>query len=230
MAFPTDNYRIQHVFNLGGDGEIAVTGIHVRCAVDTDVPTTATELARHADAAWHTGMDSTKTMFPSSVSLDTTKVYHSMESGPSDGIGEFITGSGDTDPWVGSQAQSLPWQTAYVMTTEAQPEGARVSRPRRYRGRVYLPPLSCQVVTEPTGFIEDTYQALLLTAFTAYLEAINDMLVGTGPQVRAVVLSRAGGFQTDILRASCDQQMDLQKRRENRQSIPARVQGDDLDA
>lgn len=228
MAFPTDIWRIQYTFNLGSDGEVAVTGFHARFNPgDLDLEESAAALAGRAAGAWKAGFDARVGDFPSSVVLANTAAYHVLEAaGPTDAFSTGPVSGGDS--WAGTAADSLPWETTLVMTTECIPVGTFQPQARRKRGRMYLPPMSPTVLAGTEGFILNTKLPQLLTASLAWLEAWNDEVLGT--QTRAVVLSRTGAMATDIDHLSCDYQVDLQKRRQNRQAIPARITSDPLDA
>lgn len=228
MAFPTDCWKIQYTFDLGGDGEVAVTGFHARWSGGgLSMDEQAATLAGRAAAAWKAGFDGHTSWFGSGVVLAKTAAYHVIEGpGPSDHWSSGPVASDET--WSGSGADSLPWECSLVITTEAIPAGTNVPNARRRRGRIYLPPMSPTVLAGVNGFILNTAQPTIMAAALAWLEAWNDEV--SGAQTRVVVLSRRGAMQTDVDHVSMDSQLDLQKRRQNRQSIPTRLVSDPLDA
>lgn len=230
MVLPTDLFRVLYTFDLGLDGEVAATGFHCRYAAgDLTLQESAEALAPHALSAWVTGFAPRTNDFPSSVRLSKVGVYHVIPGpGHTDAFSVVLTAAGGPDTWQGGASSSLPWECALVATLECIPIGEPPIDLRRKRGRMYLPPMSPEVITNTAGFIDSGKQGQMITAVTATLEAFNDEVVST--QARVVVVSRKGGFATDVDRVSMDAQVDLQKRRENRQSIPPRLSGATLDA
>lgn len=235
MPVPPNHYRVQYTFRLGTGGEIAVTGFHCRYDGGTapNNGVAAQWLAEHCGAKWlsaFAAMDANngKNLFPSSLVLDSVKAYEVVQSGPSPNIGAFVYQDSGEFSWKGNNNPSLPWECAVVATLEALPI-TRPTRPRRYRGRMYLPPMSVSLITGTEGLLSAGAVAGIVANTTALLEGVNDIVAPSGAQARVVVLSRTGGFSTDVTHVSMDNQVDLQRRRQNRQTNIVRTHGGDLE-
>lgn len=228
MPIPDDLYRIQYTFSLGADGEVAVTGFHCRYDPDGGASNVAAGLlAAHAEGSWDAGWNSRVADFATSVRLIQTAAYHVIAgAGPADFLATNPIASGAQ--WHGTGSDSLPWEDSLVVTLEGLSAGTNLPHARRYRGRAYLPPMVPGILSGAAGFVDATSLGNFVTASSAWLEGFNDTVSGT--QARVVVLSRVGETATDVDHVSMDAQMDLQKRRQNRQTRPTRVVGDPLDA
>jgi hypothetical protein len=230
MPVPTDLYRIQYTFDLGLDGEVAVTGFHARYALggSETVADVAQALADWGLAAWLAVWNTSDlhARFPTSVVLRDVRAYHVVDSGPSDGLG--LSTADGSDAWAGTGPDSLPWEVALVATLEAIPAGTRPAKPRRQRGRMYLPPISVGSIGGPAGFITDAELPGFNDTVLALLEHFNDIPPTLTNQARVVVFSRTGNVAHDVLRVSMDNQCDLQKRRQNRQTGMVRTFSADL--
>jgi hypothetical protein len=227
MAIGTDIYRVLYTFDLGTDGEVAETGFHVRWAqADPVSEDNLASLLGHVAAAWSAGFASVAGDFPTTVVLSKVGVYHVTGApGGSDGFATEAV-SGD-DAWAGTAGTSLPWECTLCITTETT--HGQVAKPRRQRGRMFLPPMGSTVLDSGGfGLITTTKRDDLMNATLATLEAVNDEVVGA--QVRAVVYSPTGAKTTDILFVSADNKVDAQRRRENRQLGWSRNSSADLDA
>jgi hypothetical protein len=226
VAIGTDIFRVLYTFLLGTDGEVAETGFHVRWAhADPTEDANLTALATAANQAWVDGFESVEADFPTTVILDSTKVYHIVPGASSDGIAH-LPASGDL-VWAGTAGTSLPWEVSFCVTLETT--HGFVTKPRRQRGRMYLPPCGSGVLDSAGfGIINSTKQTDLMSATLACLESMNNLVDGT--EARVVVYSPTGAKTTDVVYVSSDRKLDSQRRRENRQLVPARIASDDLDA
>jgi len=231
VAVPSNLYRVQYTFLLGTEGEVAVTGYTAHYAPGGDLDAAAQAVADHGYAAWIAGFVDHAGLFANSVVLDSCKAYAIVDSGPSPHIGVGLPDPDhDIPAWAGTNTTCLPWECALVATLEAAPAGTRPAHPRRYRGRMYLPPLGADRLSGTQGYVSPTDTTTLMNAVSDTLEYFNDTIGGTGPQARVHVLSREGGFSTPVDHVSMNNQMDLQKRRQNRQSQGERQQHAALDA
>ena len=131
------------------------------------------------------------------------QVYHYVDtSGPADYVG---TAPLDV-PGTGTQATQLPIQCAVVITLETGLSG------RRRRGRMYWP---CTNAALESHQLVQADIAELVGACSAFFNEVN----GYAGQGDVVVHSQVGaGSAADVTRVSCDSEVDIQRRRANRQT------------
>src|SRR3989337_553779 len=130
------------------------------------------------------------------------QVYHYVDTeGPADYVGTAPCVVPGTSP-TGNQ---LPIQCAVVTTLETGLSG------RRRRGRMYWP---CIVALLDGHQLSQATIAEIVGALAAFFGEVN-AYVGQGD---VVVHSQVeGGSAADVTRVSCDSEVDIQRRRANRQ-------------
>nr|CRY97381.1 hypothetical protein [uncultured prokaryote] len=102
---------------------------------------------------------------------------------------------------VGTSTTYSPYQTCIVASL-------RTAVPsRRTRGRMYMP--ANGVKTNVTGLV-DTTAADNISAL------VKGLLTANGPDIKPVVISRAGMYGTEITAVSVDVKPDVQRRRANK--------------
>ena len=221
MAVPDTLYKINFNMQIGAGDEIAVWGHHVTwdSTIDSDA---AASLAKHCRDAWQDSFTATG-LFPTSVtganvtaySLNPAAPYHARAKG----VSAFGT---DGDPgWTGGGGgDSLPWECALVVTLNAFENPFDLLKARK-RGRMYLGPVAKARISGGGGLMSSDDAEAFANSTLAYFEAVNDLLAGT--QVRAVVFSRGGkggaaaAGVSNLVNISCDNKVDSQRRRENKQ-------------
>jgi hypothetical protein len=155
----------------------------------------------------------------SQTHLVETAVYELDSAGHTVRKAAIVHPTTGTGSWSGSATTSLPWECAPVVSLHGYSTGAFVPQAARKRGRVYMPPFPAASITNQDGAINNTDVDTYRAAVQAVLEALNDIPTGLTTQARVVILSTAGGFNTDVQDVVMGSTIHSQRRRERSQSV-----------
>jgi hypothetical protein len=219
MAYAVPLYRHKMTFLLGSDGEIAVFNIHTRYAGGEDTNLVTIALGNHVASKWNTPFSPLKPMWGPDVALQRCDTYLLDAAGHAVHKSTDVFDGVQHPAWVGTDpAASLPWECSLVVSLDGNTAGYDPHAARK-RGRFYLPPNAAEVLAaDGTGFFATAKVDLIQAAAQAWLEAINDVPATLGSQARVVIPSKVGGFNSDVVTVRCDNKVDAQRRRENRQA------------
>lgn len=223
MAYPAGTYRNKLTFKLGTAGEIAVITLSTRYSGPEGEPFVTDHINSHVASKWGTGFNSLKTKFAPTVVLDHMDTYSLDPAGHALTKATTVFDGVDEAVWAGlSTAASLPWECAVVITLDGNTGGYDPHAARK-RGRFYLPPPSADVLnTDNSGMLVHSFVDSICTGAHNWIEAVNDIPSGLSNQCRTVVSSKVGGYNTDVAFVRCDEKVDAQRRRENREGAPYR--------
>jgi hypothetical protein len=160
--------------------------------------------------------------------------YKLSDVAPFKSIGKGVApfGSDGDTGWAGTGGpNSLPWECALVVTTNAFVDPFTLNKARQ-RGRMYLGPLSALRVSGGGGLLAQADIDTLVGNLTGYFNDLNNAPTGSANQLRAVVMSRGGksglsaAAVSPIINVAIDNKVDSQRRRENKQGVNVvRTQG-----
>lgn len=219
MAVPAGTYKARFTFDLGTPPvEQAVFGFHLRNA-DTASQATTDALATHVGAAWDGHSSALKPFFGPHVVLKTIDVYGLDATNHTTTKSTLTYPASGTGSWIGSGTNSLPWECAPVVSLHGYTTGSFVPAARRKRGRMYLPPVAISKISNSDGILNNTDVDTIRSTVQAVLEAVNDIPAGLSSQARVVILSLAGGFNTDVQDVVSTSTIHSQRRRERSQPI-----------
>jgi hypothetical protein len=229
-VLPEDTIRVQMNWSLLPD-EIAVStfgmvlnhGVGLTVDWPVDVQTAARKVYDKWVAAAGTSLSG---MISGRVKLHDVSVYHlSATTGKSLDKGSY----GPTTPWTGQAVDSLPNECALAVSLYGYTPGDFIQFPRRWRGRMYLPPMSTSVMENSDynrhGRLQLTKRGQILTSMSTFFNDLHRMSRTTGNHVPLggddfwglCVVSRRDVATRRVKTIRVGDVMDVQRRRRNRQ-------------
>lgn len=221
VAIPENCYYARIGFGLY-DGGVRVEGASIGFwgeryhipgnTIDLDADTT--EAAGNIRDKWIADCDALPSYTSSVVKAELVDVYAMDTSGKALAKGTSAFEGGST--WDGTGSQSLPWQSAIVVSLFGYVQGTVVQQRGRKRGRIYLPVPSANALASDGGLTSGV-QGGILDNMGTFFNDVQGMHMGantTGWDYWNLgVVSRTGGIFTEIIQVGVGRIVDTQRRR-----------------
>jgi hypothetical protein len=221
---PEDLVRVHLNFSVGIE-EIAVSTFHLHLnritGSTTDWPVFTQIAADLTVQKWKQRMTNVA-QFPAGLSLRDVAAYH-LNAADGKTLHKGSAPATGANAWAGTATKSLPLECATAVSLFGYGVGQFVPDRARRRGRMYLPPLSTDVMDDGTpghmGRLQAGNHNVLQGAVGAFFDDIHGMIgdLPAGDRFDLVVVSRTGNFFTPVTRVSVGDVVDVQRRRRNGQ-------------
>lgn len=184
---------------------------------DTELLAWTADIAEYAYGAWVSSWDAGH--FPTCLVLATVRCAFRATNGHTTAESYYLP---SPDLWVGEGDYSLPWSDALVISNYGYVPGLFDPDAKSKRGRAYLPQFAAnQLASTPNG-TQSTAQVLArMTSYDQMWQAIragdySDVgMSGFLPMPGIVSAHKSAFYRTQYWR--CDQILDTQRRRRNRE-------------
>lgn len=214
MAFPTDLIYVRTVFDLTSGGnptDTASFGYHMRRTSGSgDLP--LAEIATLAVNEWLNSDLGTASWYSASVKANHVDAYAIGSTGHA--FDKASVGFVGDEAWVGTATDGLPWQDAVALSLYCYEPGNFVAAPKSLRGRIYLPPISADLLDQD-GTLDGSAVTDFRTAGKAYFDGMNALGV-VGQDIVVGVLSTHLQSFTAASWVRLGQTVDTQRRRRNK--------------